>query len=165
MTRIVRRFVVREYERGLLFRNGELEVVLGPGTHWRLDPLQRLEVAVVDLSVPAFRHRLQDFLVKSWPRNVRERFEVVETGPDQAAAIYLNGQLQEVIGPSQRAVYRKGVAEVAATVIGIRESFRVERSIARVLVARASDWLAAVAKIVVQAGDAPEGKWAERREC
>jgi len=143
MTWIVRRFVVREHERGLLFRNGELKGVLGPGTHWRLDLLQRLSVEVVDLSAPAFRHRLQDFLVRSWPRNVRERFEVIETRADEVALVYLNGLLQEVIGPSQRAVYRKGVAEIRATVIDIGKSC---------LPAEERKWLPTVANAAVRAG-------------
>lgn len=165
MAWIVRRFVVREHERGLLLRDGEFKGLLGPGTHWRLDLLLRLSVEVVDISVPAFRHRLQDLLVKSWPRNVRERFEVIETRRDQMAVVYLNGRLQEVLGPSQRMVYRKGVAEVTATVVDIAQACPVERSIARVLVTGAGNWLGTVAKAAFQVGVVPDGKWADRRQC
>ena len=126
MTGIVQKFVVQEHELGLLFRRGEFRGLLRPGTHWRLDLLQRLSMEVVDINAPAFRHRLQDFLVKSWPRNVRERYEVIETRADQVAVVYVNGQVQEVIGPRQRVVYPKGVAEVAAAVLGIAEWCRVE---------------------------------------
>jgi hypothetical protein len=137
MTGIVRKFVVREHELGLLFRRGEFQGLLRAGTHWRLDPLQRLSMEVIDINAPAFRHRLQDFLVKTWPRNLRERFEVIETQRDQVAVVYLNGRLQEVLGPRQRALYPKGVAEVTANVIDIAAFCRVDRSIARAVAAEA----------------------------
>lgn len=130
----IRRFLVRKQERGLLFAQGDFKGFLGPGTYWRLDPWKQLSVEVYDPSVPAFRSGQADFLVKMCPADVRERFEVVSTQADQVAVIYLNGRLQEVLGPNQRALYRKGVAEVTATVIDIGESFRVERPVARVLV-------------------------------
>jgi hypothetical protein len=137
MTGIVRKFVVQEHELGLLFRRGEFQGLLRPGTHWRLDPLQRLSMEAVEINAPAFRHRLQDFLVKSWPRSVRERFEVIETQRDQVAVVYLNGRLQQVLGPRQRALYPKGVAEVATTVIDVAEPCRVGGPIARAVTAEA----------------------------
>ena len=36
---VLRRFKVREHERGLLFRDREFERVLRPGRHWVWDPL------------------------------------------------------------------------------------------------------------------------------
>ena len=49
---VVRRFKVREQERGLLFRDKQFEDVLGPGVHWRLDPLRKLRVDVVPVRLP-----------------------------------------------------------------------------------------------------------------
>ena len=36
---VLRRFKIREHERGLLFRDREFERVLRPGRHWVWDPL------------------------------------------------------------------------------------------------------------------------------
>ena len=43
---VLRRFKVREHERGLLFRDREFEGVLGPGRHWVWDPLFKVRVDV-----------------------------------------------------------------------------------------------------------------------
>ena len=53
---LMRRFKVREQERGLLFRDGQFEDVLGPGTYWRLDPLRKLRVDVVQVRAPWLDH-------------------------------------------------------------------------------------------------------------
>jgi len=147
----IRKFVVRKQERGLLFVRGEFRGFLGPGTHWRLDPLQRLAVEVYDTAAPAFRSGLTDFLVKMCPGEVRERFEVVATRADEVAVVYLNGRIEGVLGPGQRALYRKGVGQVTAALIDIGQTCRVERPVARVLVSQAKDRLALVVKPAVYA--------------
>ncbi len=119
MTGIVQKIVVRAEERALVFRRGEVRELLGPGVHWRLDLTGALDVQLVDAAPAAGRAGLQDLLVKSWTPAERERYEVIETRADQIAIVYLNGQREDILGPGRRAVYRKGVAEVTVSLIGI----------------------------------------------
>jgi len=53
---VIRRFKVREQERGLVFRDGQFEDVLGPGAYWRLDPLRKLQLEIVDARGALFEH-------------------------------------------------------------------------------------------------------------
>ena len=119
MTGIVQKIVVRAHERALVFRRAEFRELLKPGVHWRLDLTVTLDVQLVDVSPAAGRAGFQDLLVKSWTPAERERYEVIETRADQIAIVYLNGQREDILGPGRRAVYRKGVAAVTVTVIGI----------------------------------------------
>lgn len=124
MTGIVRKIVVKAQERALLFRQDRFRELLGPGVHWRLDLTGQLDVHVVNVT-PATRPGLQELLVKSWSPEQRARFEVIETRADQAAVVYLNGQLEDVLGPGRRALYRKGVAAVTVTFISLVNPGRV----------------------------------------
>jgi hypothetical protein len=142
MTGIVRKIVVREHERGLLFRDGEFRELLAPGTHWCLDLTGRLAVEVVDVSPAASRPGLQDLLLQSWSPAERARYEVIEARPGQAVVVYLNGRLEAVLGPGRRAVYRKGVAEVTASVINISAPYRNAASAPRPVRAETRDRLA-----------------------
>ena len=53
----IRRFKVREHERGLVFRDGQFEDVLGPGVAWLFDPLRKLHVEIVDGALAVARPR------------------------------------------------------------------------------------------------------------
>ncbi|MBN8279932.1 MAG: hypothetical protein J0M16_04940 [Gammaproteobacteria bacterium] len=119
MTGIVQKIVVRAHERALVFRRGEFRELLKPGVHWRLGLTGALTVERVDVTPAAGRTGLQELLLKSWTPAERERYEVIETRADQIAIVYLNRQLEDILGPGRRVVYRKGVAAVTVTVIGI----------------------------------------------
>lgn len=142
MTGIVQRIVVREHERGLLFRGGEFRELLGPGTHWRVDLTGRLAVEVVDVAPPASRPGLQDLLVRSWSPAERARYDVIEARPGQAAVVYLNGRLEAVLGPGRRAVYRRGVADVTVNVVNVSAPHLAAESAPRPLRVETKDRLA-----------------------
>ena len=55
---VMRKFHVKKDERALLFRKGDFVEVLGPGEHWRFDPLRRLAVEKFALANTRFEHRL-----------------------------------------------------------------------------------------------------------
>lgn len=45
---LTRTFVVREHERGVLYENGQIKTLLGPGTYRYFDPLKRKHVETFD---------------------------------------------------------------------------------------------------------------------
>ena len=60
-----KRYVVRSYEAGLYFHNGEFLGILTTGTHWLFDPLGRARVEVVSMRQPWLVHEKLDLIVKS----------------------------------------------------------------------------------------------------
>jgi hypothetical protein len=45
---LTRTFVVRDHERGVLYENGQVKTLLGPGTYRYFDPLKRKHVETFD---------------------------------------------------------------------------------------------------------------------
>ncbi len=49
---MLKRIVIRSYEVGLKFREGEFKGLLGTGKHWIVDPLNKISVRVVSKRDP-----------------------------------------------------------------------------------------------------------------
>ena len=62
---MIRRMKIKTHERGLLWREGDLVAVLGPGVHWYLDPLLKLKLQVVTPRDAWLVHKDLDLIAKS----------------------------------------------------------------------------------------------------
>jgi regulator of protease activity HflC (stomatin/prohibitin superfamily) len=127
---VIRKFIVKKNECGLLFKNGDFVRFLDAGTYHFLDPLRKIEVEVFDLSVPEFTHRLTDLLIKQFADEVAKRFGIVELNATQVALITKNGRLAYVLAPSTRTLFWKGLVDVEAKVIDIADDFTIESRLA-----------------------------------
>ncbi len=154
---VMRKFLVRKHERAMMFNKGDFVRFLAPGTYWEVDPLHRITVERFDITVPAFEHRLTDFLVKDYADDVEALFEVVETGASEVAVIFENRRPADVIGPDQRALYWKGVIDVQVQRIDISEDYVVEPRIAKALMMVFARGRGAAADEVVYARVVAEG--------
>ena len=65
MMMFFKRFKIRSYEIGLLFRDGEFRGLLTTGTVWFADPLNKVRVDVVSQREPWIVHEKLDLIVKS----------------------------------------------------------------------------------------------------
>ncbi|OQW94922.1 MAG: hypothetical protein BWK79_04295 [Beggiatoa sp. IS2] len=135
---IFRQFIVRKHEQGLLFKNGDFQKFLEPGTYHFFDPLWKMQVSLYDLSVPEFVHPLADFLVKHQVDAIAQYFTVVELNDQQIALIYKNGRLADILLPATRTLYWKGVIDVTTKIVDISEDFVIPPAQAALLV-RTSD--------------------------
>ena len=118
-------FIVRKNERGLLFKQGDFQKFLSPGTYRFFDPLRDLTLQVFDLSHPEFKHPLTDFLLNTYPEDMANHFTVVELGMQQLALVYKNGHLVEILPPATRTLYWKGFVTITVEIIDISENFRI----------------------------------------
>jgi len=131
---VIRKFIVKKNECGLLFKNGDFVRFLDAGTYHFLDPLRKIEVDVFDLSVPEFTHRLTDLLIKQFADDVAKRFDIVELNATQVALITKNGRLAYVLAPSTRTLFWKGLVDVEAKVIDIVDDCAIASRLAAELV-------------------------------
>ncbi len=154
---IMRSFVVRKHERGLMFRRGDFERFLDPGIYRFMDPYKRVTVDLYDLTVPRFGHRLADYLVSDHADEVAERFTVVETGATEVAIVYRDGKLSDIVGPDKRMLYWKGVVETSAMVVDVSEDFVVDPAIAKMLITDLGERRVSVADKAIYAREVPEG--------
>ena len=129
------KFIVRKHERGLLFEDGDFVRFLEPGIHrfraWR----KRYEVERFDLTEPAFTHRLADYFVDAMSEDVARLFTVVETGPAEAAVVYCNERVAEIVRPAERKLYWKGPVKIRVDRFDLDEGLAIDAKLAKRLLA------------------------------
>lgn len=99
---------IREHERGLRFRRGDLHGVLKPGSYWvtpqhlRLDGVRFERVNTLETR---FEHPLLDVLVKH--DDLRAELEIVELQDNERAVVWKDGRLAFVLRPGRHALWRE----------------------------------------------------------
>ncbi|MFK7962103.1 MAG: slipin family protein [Phycisphaerales bacterium] len=92
---------LQEHERGLVWINGRLEGLIGPGLHaWWKGPA-KVTVSRFDTRTPDFEHELKDVLVRD-PR-LAPHLTVVDLKDYERAILWVNGRVTEVLGPGLHA--------------------------------------------------------------
>jgi regulator of protease activity HflC (stomatin/prohibitin superfamily) len=108
-----RRFKVREHERGLLFRDGVFQDVLGPGVHFFLDPFFKLTCEIAPVRSPWLWHNDLEVIVRS--KALRREAHVLDLKSHERAVVWIDGRLEVVLKPGLYAlwtVFRHVKAEV-----------------------------------------------------
>jgi len=116
------RVTIRKNERGLLLRNGDFERILRPGKHWLVSLVDDLRVQVFPLAEPTFAHPLAEYLLANEPALVASEFLRVELGEYQVGLRTENGVLVEILPPSTRRLYWRGLIDVKVEVLDISAS-------------------------------------------
>ncbi|MEZ5671143.1 MAG: slipin family protein [Thiotrichaceae bacterium] len=116
----------------------------------------KVSLEVHDLSQPEFKHRLTDFLLKTYPKEVEHYFTVVELGAHQLALVYKNGQLAEILPPSTRTCYWKGFIEITVELIDITTDFAIPADKINTLLRAQSATLQSQVKTAVFYQEIPE---------
>ena len=94
---MVKRIVVRSYERGLVFRDEEFAGVLRKGKRWFFDPWNKVRVDVEDMRAPWLIHDNLDILVKSG--KLGDEALVLELDDYQRALLWIDGRFDGILGP------------------------------------------------------------------
>jgi len=155
---IFRKFVVRKNERGLLFKDGDFVDFLEPGIYRYFDPFLKIQVERYDLSVPEFNHRLTDFFIKEYAEAVARYFTIIELGSQQVALLSKNGRLTDILPPSSRTFYWKGIVDVTAEFIDISENFAVDSDKVAQLIHAKTDVLPKQVRESICSQEVPEHK-------
>ena len=149
------KFIVRKHERALLFRNGDFVKFLEPGVYRFVTVLHNYTVERFDITVPLFAHRLQDFLVEKYPRQVERFFDVVATNEDEIAVVYHDGRVTLVMAPATRKLFAKGVHKIRVERFEIIDTLDVDERLAKRLIAGNDPMLKAIADDVFHASAHP----------
>jgi regulator of protease activity HflC (stomatin/prohibitin superfamily) len=114
-----KKILVRKHERALLFRDGDFVKFLEPGVYRFGTLLHFYAVERFDITDTLFGHRLQDFLIEKYPRQVERIFDVVATGVNEIAIVYHNDRVTLIMAPATRHLFTKGVHKIRVERIGI----------------------------------------------
>ena len=108
----IKRVVIGDGERGLVYRNRQFEAVLMPGVHRWLDPRMQVEVVVHDIRNPEYAGRDVDTLIAALGERVDTHFVLADLGTDEVGLVLKNGKLDDVLAPGTRKVYWRGLLPV-----------------------------------------------------
>jgi regulator of protease activity HflC (stomatin/prohibitin superfamily) len=99
----LRRYLIRSFEMGLYFRDGEFRGLLGVGTHWFFDPFGKVAVDVVSRRAPFLAHDKLDLIVKSG--ELKGLAEVLDLQDDERALVWVDRRFAWIGGPGQSAYW------------------------------------------------------------
>ena len=151
----INKFIVRKHERGLLFKNGDFIKFLEPGTHRYFGLGYTVER--YDLSVAEFQHRLVDYMLENEREALDRVIDVIETGADEVAVIYLKERPAAVLGPAERALYWKGIVKVRVERFDLNEGIALSARLTKRLVIGINAQVIGAAVAAVYARIVPDG--------
>ncbi len=96
---------VNENERALVLKNGQFDRILTPGKSKLWGWAHDYEIYGFNLAQPIFISEYTKALLKDRPDIVAAHLSVIETGPDEIAIIYRDGQLFAVQKPELKSVF------------------------------------------------------------
>ncbi len=105
-------------QRALVWLDGRLSGLLGPGRHvyWN-QPLQ-VEVERFDIKSLRFEHSLVDQVLQL--KGAQDHLEAVSVVPESAVLLYRNGALVDRLGPGQHVLW-KGAGQLGYRTVDLRE--------------------------------------------
>jgi regulator of protease activity HflC (stomatin/prohibitin superfamily) len=113
----LKRYKVRSFEMGLLFRDGEFKGLLETGTHWFFDPLRKVHVNVVSQRDPWLVHEKLDLIVKSGA--LTDRAVVLDLKDHERALVWIENRFSHIL-PSGLYAYWNGKKNVRVEVVDAR---------------------------------------------
>jgi regulator of protease activity HflC (stomatin/prohibitin superfamily) len=123
------RYKIKPYERGLVFREGELTAVLRPGVHWYLDPLFKLKLQIVSTKNAWLEHKDIEFLVKSG-KLAGEAVVLVLNDHDRAL-VWIDGRFAGIVSTGHYAIWNE--FEIRIEVVDARTMQLVHAELATIL--------------------------------
>jgi len=109
---------IGKYQRGLLFRDGAFERVLGPGLHLTFGSRTRTRIDVVSLREPWFEHEELNLVLRSGA--LTGALRTIELTEHQRALVWIDGKLERMLGPGRHAVWNV-LHEVGVDVVSVRD--------------------------------------------
>ena len=114
---LLKRYKIRSYEIGLLFRDDEFQGLLADGKYWYFDPLGKVRVDVVSQRDPWLVHEKLDLIVKSGA--LAERAIVLDLKDNERALVWIENRFSHVL-PAGQYAYWTGQKQVRVEIVDIR---------------------------------------------
>ena len=124
-----KRYRIRSYEMGLLFRDGEFRGLIETGTRWFFDPLGKVRVDVVSQRDPWLIHENLDLIVKSGA--LGDRAVVLDLKDHERALVWIENRFSHLL-PSGLYVFWTGQKHVRVEVVDSR-NVRLEHNELKVI--------------------------------
>ncbi|HWL09054.1 MAG TPA: hypothetical protein VNQ76_11635, partial [Planctomicrobium sp.] len=114
---LMKRYKIRSYEMGLLFRDGEFRGLRTAGVHWFFDPLGKIRMDIVSQRDPWLTHDKLDLIVKFGA--LKDRAVVLDLKDHERALVWIENRFSHVL-PAGLYAYWTGQKNVRVEVIDAR---------------------------------------------
>lgn len=111
------RIKIRQFEYGLVFYEREFRGLLGPGIHWRFDPLGRETVTVVSQRAPWLEHEQLDLIIRSGVLD--DKAVVLELKDFERGLVWIDGRFSALLPPGRYALWT-GFRKIRTEVVDAR---------------------------------------------
>lgn len=129
----IKKIVVGDAERVLVYRNRRIERVLGPGVHRLSDFKRELELSPHSIVNAEYSGRDGEALIVGLGARLDEHFVLADLGSNEIGLMLRNGRVADVLAPGTRRLYWKGLAEIAIHAVALSDGLEVERDVANAL--------------------------------
>lgn len=113
----LKRFKIRSYEVGLLFRDDEFRGLVDPGIHWYFDPRNRIRLDIVSQREPWLVHDKLDLIVKAGA--LTDRAVVLDLKDHERALVWVENRFSHILPPGLFA-YWTGLKNVRVELVDAR---------------------------------------------
>ena len=159
----LKKVIVPETHRALLFKNEQFTDVLMPGVHKMTDWKNQYRITLVDIT-SSLEHGVSDQVMNVLmlhPEKMVKHVQTWETGEHEIGLVYqkVAGEkmvLKEVKAPAEQGAYWNGFAEIEVRKVGISEDFKIDKTLARILLAAKEPLLRNSAVSAVTTSTVPE---------
>ena len=127
----IKRVVIGDGERGLLYKNRRFERVLAPGVYRLWDAFGALEVRSFDIARPDFVGKDADTLIERLGAELERSFVLADIGVNEVGLVSKNGKLEDVLAPGMRKLYWKGPVFVTIDKAPLGGSLQVPDAVAK----------------------------------
>ena len=125
----MKRVVIGDGERGLLYRNRRFERVLAPGVTWVR--ASAADLRVVDITRPEYDGKDVEILISRLGARLERDFLLADIGTYEVGLLSKNGKLEDVLPPGSRKLYWKGPVAVDVQRLPLGENLEVEPAVAK----------------------------------
>ncbi|WP_437206553.1 slipin family protein [Planctomicrobium sp. SH664] len=114
---LLKRYKIRSYEMGLLFREDDFQGLRTSGVHWFFDPFGKIRMDTVSQRDPWLTHEKLDLIVKSGV--LKDRAIVLDLKDHERALVWIEGRFSHVL-PAGLYAYWTGQKAVRVEVVDAR---------------------------------------------
>jgi regulator of protease activity HflC (stomatin/prohibitin superfamily) len=126
----IKRIVIGDGERGLLYRNRRLQRVLPPGVYRFVDLRGRMAVVTHNLARPEYAGADAELLLARMDGELAEHFTVAEIGTREVGLVLKTGKLEDVLAPGTRKLYWTGLVAVEVQAVPLGDTLEVDAAVA-----------------------------------
>ncbi|MFC4762259.1 slipin family protein [Dyella koreensis] len=126
----IKQIVIGDGERGLLYRNRQLQGVLSAGVYRYFDPLGRIAVVVHNVSRAEYAGADAEVLMAQMGAWLAMHFLVADVGTGQVGLVLKNGKLEDVLAPGTRKLYWKDLVQVELRLVSLADTLELEADVA-----------------------------------